>query len=64
VTTATPVSRPKRVMTSAHARKAARGRWGPPRKVRLDNLTPQQAEAVVALVASLEAANGVEAGER
>lgn len=43
--------------TAAHARHAARGRWGAPRRLRLDNLTDAQREAVVNLVASMEQAN-------
>lgn len=45
---------PKRV---ASGKAGMRARWGAPRKVRLDDLTPEQRDVIVALVAAQAAAN-------
>lgn len=42
----------------------ARKRWGPPRLVRLDALTPEQRDVVLALVAAQKVALNAEAERR
>lgn len=41
---------------------AARARWGPPRIARLDDLTPEQRDVVLALINAQRRANGTTAG--
>lgn len=48
----------KRQMTQSEAGLiGARRRWGPPRHARLDHLTPEQREIVLALIDAQEKAN-------
>lgn len=45
-------------------RRGARTRWGPPRLVRLDGLTPEDRQTIVSLVDTLRKAAGDPDGSR
>lgn len=52
------MERPERAAAlSRRGRTAVQARWGPPRVVRLDDLTPEQRRLVIALVDAAKAAN-------
>lgn len=42
---------------TAHARRAARARWGTPRILRMDDLTPEQVNALIAFADAFRASN-------
>jgi hypothetical protein len=44
----------------AAGEKGARSRWGPPRVVRLDDLTPEQRRLVLALVDAARSSEGAQ----
>lgn len=57
-----PVTAEKDPRLVEAGKRGARRRWGPPRVVRLDALTPEQRDVVLALIEAQRAANAAKAG--